>query len=94
MAGEIVELPQLLPQREPVDIARLYPQNFISCPRDNDKNVHDGLSIIRDTITNSTVIFDVPEDLVSSGVGVVGGGTLVFDLFEPVGFIGTCISST
>ena len=91
-----MELPQSCPQRGPVDIARL-DHNIslvIHGVEKEFKFVQDGLSIIRDAVANSAVILDVAEDLVASGVGVVGRSTLVLDLFKPVGFTGMRASST
>lgn len=48
-------------------------QIFISCHEIViEEFIQDGLSIVSDTITNSTVILDVSEDLVASRVRVVG----------------------
>ena len=90
-----MELPQPSPQRGPVDIARL-DHNVSLVTHGVEKRVkfvQDCLSIVRDAVANSTVILDISEDLVASGVGVVGRGTLMLDLFKPVGFTGMRASS-
>jgi len=91
-----VELPQPCPQRGPVDIARLdYNVSLaVHGVEKRSKFVQDCIGIVRDAVANRTVILDVSKDLVASGVGVVGRGTLMPDLLKPVGFIGVRTSST
>ena len=83
-----MELPQPCPQRGPVDIARLNHEVSSAIRRieKRSKFVQDGRSIVRDAVANGTIILDVSESLVASGVGVVGRDTLMLDLFKPVGF--------
>lgn len=55
---------------------------------------HNCLGIIRNTISDGTVVLDISEDLVTGRVGVVGCDTLMVYFFEPVRFIITRVSST
>ena len=71
------------------------PQGFIiSCNRmDNQKEYsQDGRSVVRDTVTNSSIILDVPEDLVASRVRVVSRDALMLDLLKPIWLIRRCLS--
>lgn len=52
------------------------------------KNSLDGSSVIGDTVTNSTEVLDVTENLVATGVVVERRDTLVLDGLEPVGIVG------
>ena len=95
--GRSRRTPAILAATGPSGHSTTRSQGFISYQRDDikkAKSVQDGVSIVRDTIADSPIIFDVSEDLVAGRVGVVGRNTLVLDLFKPVGFIVTRDSST
>ena len=70
--------------------------SIISCGRTINQREYsqDGRSIVRYTVTNSTIILDVPEDLVAGGVRVVSRDSLMLDLFKPIWLIRRCLSFT
>ena len=89
-----MELPQFIPQRSPVHIARL--MNAISHSRKIRERVNkqDGLSVVGDTITLSSEILHVAEGSIADRVLVICGKPLVLHFLEPVRLVLGCTPVT
>ena len=86
-----MELPQFIPQRSPVHIARLV--NPVSHRVKIRERIdgQDGLGIISDAITLGSEILHVAKGGVAGRILVVRGESLMFHLFEPVRFVLCCV---
>jgi len=92
VAGEVVELPQFIPQRSPVHIARLTKAISDYTKRSGHANRQDGLSVVGDTIAPGSEILHVTKRSITGGVLVIRGKPLMPHLLEPVGLILCCTS--
>ena len=90
VAGEVVELPQFIPQRSPVHIARLMSTVSHYIRIRECVNIQDGLSVVGDTVTYSPEIFYVTEGSIADRVLVIRGKPLVLHLLEPVRLVLGC----
>ena len=84
MAGEIVELPQFIPQRSPVHIARLM-EVISDCMKVRERSDRqDGLSVVGSTVAFGSEVLYVTKGFIAGRILVVRGKPLVLDLLEPV----------
>jgi len=89
-----VELPQFIPQRSPVHIARL--MNIVSryIKIREHANRQDGLSVVGDTVTLGSEILHVAKGCIAGRVLVIRGKPLMLHLLEPVRLVFGCITVT
>ena len=92
MAGEVVELPQFIPQRSPVHIARLMKAISDYAKKMERTNKQDSLSVVGNTVTLGSEVLHVTKGFVISRVLVVRGKPLMLHLLEPVRLILACTS--
>lgn len=91
VAGDVVELPQFIPQRSPVHIARLVnPVGHYTKTREQ-VDGQDGLSIIGDAVTHGSEILYIAKGGVAGRIIVVRGEPLMLHLFKPVRLILCCV---
>lgn len=95
VAGEVVELPQFIPQRSPVHIARL----MRTVSEDGLEirehiNRQDSLCVVGDAIALGSKVFDVPKGSIASRVLIIGGKPLMLHLLKPVRFVLGCTPIT
>ena len=90
MAGEVVELPQFIPQRSPVHIARL--MKAVSDHKEIREyaNGQDSLGVVGHTVTPSPEVLNIAKGSIAGRILVIRGKPLVLHFFEPVRLVLAC----
>lgn len=85
-----MELPQFIPQRSPVHIARLVNAVSHYIKIRECVNRQDGLSVIGDSVTLGSEVLHVTEAPITGRVLVIRGKSLVLHFLEPVRLVLGC----
>ena len=94
VAGDVVELPQFIPQRSPVHIARLTKAISDNATIKEHVNGQDSLSVVSNAVTLGSEVLHVTKGSIAGRVLVICGKPLMLHLLEPVRLVLACGSVT